>query len=150
MKTVGVYGVQFVEIFIRKSSVIIIVMSIDQSVEENAEYYREELEKIKTEANRVPIIFCINKIDLMDELKVNYLMEWRLFIKNLMVEYGMLNMYNTIFETSAKMESSVMELFHECIERDFKSKIDYLDILKQSITRDLKLVETPNKCLICK
>src|SRR3989338_3072725 len=95
----------------------------------------ENLTRIKR-ANDLPIIFSINKIDLLsdNEMKTEIIEEYRNEIRSIINDFSLLN--TSIVESSAKTGENVTQIFEEAARRHRLGTVGTIELLKNVIEQD--------------
>ena len=100
------------------------------------------------EANDIPIIFSINKIDLLNnnEMKREIIEEYRNEINSIINDLSLLN--TSIVESSAKTGENITQIFEQVAKRHRLVTVDNIELLKNVIEQDslfIQLCKTGSK-----
>ena len=100
------------------------------------------------EANDIPIIFAINKIDLLsdNEMKTEIIEKYRNEINSIINDFSLLN--TSIVECSAKQGENVNLIFEQAAKRHLLGNVNNIELLKNVIEQEslfIQLCKTGSK-----
>ncbi|EFC38492.1 ras family small GTPase [Naegleria gruberi] len=118
---------------------------VDEKTVEQSERVVEQVIKLKCrEINYFPVIFALNKVDLLNDSNREQVIEKYTNLINSIIERNQLK--NTaIFTSSAKTGENTKLLFEECVRRNRYGSNDNLTLLKEIVKYDSKFIEISKK-----